>query len=49
MYDYDSVQVPVLIDNWDGSRTNVVAWANRNGNFYVLDRATGRFLWESRS
>ena len=44
VYDYDSVQVPVLIDNWDGSRTNVVAWANRNGNFYVLDRATGRFL-----
>ncbi len=44
VYDYDSVQVPVLIDNWDGSRRNVVAWANRNGNFYVLDRATGRFL-----
>ena len=44
VYDYDSVQVPVLIDNWDGSRVNVVAWANRNGNFYVLDRATGRFL-----
>jgi alcohol dehydrogenase (cytochrome c) len=44
VYDYDSVQIPVLVDNWDGSRTNVVAWANRNGNFYVLDRATGRFL-----
>jgi alcohol dehydrogenase (cytochrome c) len=44
VYDYDSVQIPVLIDNWDGSRINVVAWANRNGNFYVLDRATGRFL-----
>ena len=44
VYDYDSVQIPVLIDNWDGSRTNVVAWANRNGNFHVLDRATGRFL-----
>ena len=44
VYDYDSVQVPVLVDNWDGSRVNVVTWANRNGNFYVLDRATGRFL-----
>ena len=44
VYDYDSVQVPVLVDNWDGSRTNVLTWANRNGNFYVLDRATGRFL-----
>ena len=44
VYDYDSVQVPVLIDNWANTRTNVMAWANRNGNFYVLDRATGRFL-----
>ena len=44
VYDYDSVQVPVLIDNWANTRINVVAWANRNGNFYILDRATGRFL-----
>jgi alcohol dehydrogenase (cytochrome c) len=44
LYDYDSVQVPVLIDNWANTRINVVAWANRNGNFYILDRATGRFL-----
>src|SRR5262245_29131795 len=44
VYDYDSVQVPVLIDNWANTRTNVMAWANRNGNFYVLDRATGKFL-----
>ncbi len=38
------MQIPVLVDNWAGSRINVVTWANRNGNFYVLDRATGRFL-----
>jgi alcohol dehydrogenase (cytochrome c) len=44
LYDYDAVQVPVLIDNWANTRLNVVAWANRNGNFYILDRATGRFL-----
>jgi len=44
VYDYDSVQVPVLIDNWANNRINVIAWANRNGNFYVLDRATGRFF-----
>ena len=44
LYDYDAVQVPVLIDNWANTRINVVAWANRNGNFYILDRATGRFL-----
>ena len=41
VYDYDSVQVPVLVDNWAGSRVNVIAWANRNGNFYVLDRDDG--------
>ena len=34
----------MLVDNWAGSRVNVVTWANRNGNFYVLDRETGRFL-----
>jgi alcohol dehydrogenase (cytochrome c) len=44
VYDYDAVQIPVLVDNWAGTRINVVAWANRNGNFYILDRATGRFL-----
>ena len=44
VYDYDSVQIPVLVDNWDGRGINVVAWANRNGNFYALDRTTGRFL-----
>jgi alcohol dehydrogenase (cytochrome c) len=44
VYDYDSVQVPVLIDNWANNRVNVLTWANRNGNFYVLDRATGRFF-----
>ena len=43
-YDYDSVQVPVLADNWAGQPRKVMLWANRNGYFYVLDRATGRFL-----
>ena len=43
--DYDSIQVPVLADiNWQGSRRKVILWANRNGFFYVLDRATGKFL-----
>jgi len=44
VYDYDAVQVPVLIDNWNRNGINVIAWANRNGNFYVIDRATGRFF-----
>jgi len=45
-YDYDSVQVPVLANiNWDGSPRKVLMWANRNGFFYVVDRATGKFLF----
>lgn len=44
-YDYDSVQVPVLVDaNWQGAAAKLMLWANRNGYFYVLDRATGKFL-----
>jgi alcohol dehydrogenase (cytochrome c) len=44
-YDYDSVQVPVLVDAaWNGSPRKLMMWANRNGFFYVLDRATGQFL-----
>ena len=44
-FDYDAVQVPVLADiNWQGSLRKVMLWANRNGFFYVLDRATGKFL-----
>jgi alcohol dehydrogenase (cytochrome c) len=44
-YDFDSVQVPVLADiDWQGRPTKVMMWANRNGFFYVLDRASGKFL-----
>jgi alcohol dehydrogenase (cytochrome c) len=44
-YDYDSVQVPVLIDaTWLGAPRKLMLWANRNGFFYVLDRVTGKFL-----
>ena len=44
-YDYDSVQIPVLADiTWNGAPLKAMIWANRNGNYYVLDRATGRFL-----
>ena len=44
-YDYDSVQVPVLIDiDWNGVPRRLMLWANRNGYFYVLDRVTGEFL-----
>jgi alcohol dehydrogenase (cytochrome c) len=44
-YDYDSVQIPVLVDAaWNGAPRKLMLWANRNGFFYVLDRATGQFL-----
>jgi alcohol dehydrogenase (cytochrome c) len=47
-YDYDSVQIAVLADiAWpaqQGRPTKTMMWANRNGNFYVLDRTNGKFL-----
>ena len=44
-YDYDSVQVPVLVDaQWNGAARKLLLLANRNGFFYALDRATGEFL-----
>ncbi len=43
--DYDSTQAAVLVDmEWEGRMRKVMLWANRNGLFYVLDRATGEFL-----
>ena len=45
VYDYDSVQVPVLADiSWQGRPRKVMLFANRNGFFYVLDRTTGEYL-----
>jgi alcohol dehydrogenase (cytochrome c) len=44
-YDYDAVQVPVLVDlEWNGQLRRLMLWANRNGYFYVLDGTTGEFL-----
>jgi alcohol dehydrogenase (cytochrome c) len=49
-FDYDAVQIPVLADMpWQGKdgqkkTRKVMMWANRNGLYYVLDRATGEFL-----
>jgi alcohol dehydrogenase (cytochrome c) len=43
--DYDSTQVPVLVDlRWQGRPRKLMLWANRNGIAYVLDRLTGEFL-----
>jgi alcohol dehydrogenase (cytochrome c) len=44
-HDWDSSHVPVLIDAPFGGRPRkLVAVANRNAFFYVLDRVTGEFL-----
>ena len=45
-YDFDAVQIPVLVDleTEDNRVIKAMFWANRNGFFYALDRVTGRFL-----
>ncbi len=44
-YDFDATQIPVLADiSWKGKPLKAMLWANRNGFFYVLDRATGKYL-----
>src|SRR5579872_5286697 len=40
-HDWDATQVPIMIDSGD---KHLIAQANRNGFFYVLDRATGKLL-----
>jgi alcohol dehydrogenase (cytochrome c) len=42
-HDYDSAQVPVLFDGIvDGKPRKLLAQANREGYFFVLDRTTGK-------
>jgi alcohol dehydrogenase (cytochrome c) len=44
-HDWDSAQTPILADVVvNGALRKVICWANRNGFYYVLDRATGKFL-----
>ena len=44
-WDWDAVQVPVLADiQFNGRLRKTMLWGNRNGFFYVFDRATGEFL-----
>jgi alcohol dehydrogenase (cytochrome c) len=45
LHDWDSSQVPMLIDaNFGGRPRKLVAQVNRNAFYYLLDRATGEFL-----
>lgn len=45
LHDWDSVQIPVLIDAVvKGTKRKLMAWANRNGFYYLLDRENGKLL-----
>ena len=49
VYDYDSVQTPVLVDaEYQGQPRKLLIEANRNGFLYILDRVTGKFLSATR-
>ena len=42
---WDATESPVLVNmKWKGQSRRLLLQANRNGFFYVLDRATGEFL-----
>ncbi len=44
-HDWDSTQVPVLLDaNFGGRPRKLLLHPNRNGFYYVLDRTNGEFL-----
>lgn len=45
VHDWDSVADPVLMDvTVDGKKIKAVGQANRNGFYYLLDRATGKYI-----
>lgn len=44
-HDWDATQTPILFDDeFRGTPRKLMAFANRNGFFYVLDRQSGEFL-----
>jgi alcohol dehydrogenase (cytochrome c) len=43
--DWDAVEIPVLVDAmFKGTQRKLLAQANRNGFYYLLDRENGKFL-----
>ena len=45
VHDWDAQEPPLLIDaNWHGQPRKLLVQANRNGFFYVIDRANGQLL-----
>ncbi len=46
VWDYDGVNEMVLVDiNYRGRPVKALVHADRNGHFYAIDRATGKFLY----
>jgi alcohol dehydrogenase (cytochrome c) len=43
-WDWDSAQIPILVDAPGQEPASLLLWANRNAFYYVLDRRTGRFV-----
>ena len=44
-HDWDANQIPILFDaEFDGTERRIVALANRNAFYYLIDRETGEFL-----
>src|SRR5215813_5634145 len=41
-HDWDATQVPIIVDSGD---KHLIAQANRNGFFYLLDRTNGKLLY----
>src|ERR1700730_13195493 len=48
-HDWDAAEVPVLVDGaFNGAPRKLLMQASRNGNFFVLDRTTGKNLLTAR-
>jgi alcohol dehydrogenase (cytochrome c) len=44
-HDWDATQIPILFDaQYHGRDRKLMAWAARNGFYYLLDRTNGQFL-----
>lgn len=45
VHDWDANQIPILVDaDFEGAPRKLLALANRNAFYYLLDRGTGEFL-----
>ena len=45
-HDWDATQIPILLDaTFRGRPRKLMAWAARNGFYYLLDRNSGEFLF----